>query len=318
MSKIKAIFFGTHEFAATILQGLLDSDIVAVEMVFTQPDRKTGRKQILEESPVKKLAKKYNLKVEQPESLKSYRLQSLPRSELGSTTGATSYALGIVAQYGLIIPKTIIDSFPLGMINVHGSLLPKYRGASPIQATLVNGEKETGVTIMLMDEKMDHGPILSQQSLPIDKDDTFTTLAGKMAVIGSKLLLDTLSKYLNKEIRPQEQAHDQATFTKLLNKDDGKIDFNKSAEEIYNLYRGLTPWPGIWTTWNGKRLKLLKISKSNKNLPAGQVAIDNKQIFIGYAKGSIEILELQLEGKNVMDAKIFLSGYGGINNAVLN
>ena len=306
MSKIKAIFFGTHEFAATILQGLLESDIVAVEMVFTQPDRKTGRKQILEESPVKKLAKKYNIPVEQPESLKNY---SLP---------PTSYSIGIVAQYGLIIPKTIIDSFLLGMINVHGSLLPKYRGASPIQAAIVNGETTTGVTIMLMDEKMDHGPILSQKSLPIDKDDTFTALAGKMAVIGSKLLLDTLSKYLNKEIRPQEQAHDQATFTKLLNKDDGKIDFNKSAEEIYNLYRGLTPWPGIWTTWNGKRLKLLKISKSNKNLPAGQVAIDNKQIFIGYAKGSIEILELQLEGKNVTDAKIFLSGYGGINNAVLN
>jgi len=305
MSKTKIAFFGTHDFAATILQGLLDSDIISVEMVFTQPDRKIGRKQIVEESPVKKLARQHDIQIAQPESLKNFSLSTL------------NFQLGIVAQYGLIIPKTIIDSFPLGMINVHGSLLPKYRGASPIQAAIVNGETTTGVTIMLMDEKMDHGPILSQKSLPIDKDDTFTTLASKMAVIGSKLLLDTLSKYLNKKIRPQEQMHDQATFTKLLNKDDGKIDFNKSAEEIYNLYRGLTPWPGIWTVWNGKRLKLLKIITSKKTLPAGNVSTEEQKIFIGCASGSIEVLELQLEGKNPMNAATFANGYKNLHGAVL-
>ena len=222
--KVKTVFFGTHDFAATILQGLLDSDIVSVEMVFTQPDRKTGRKQIMEESPVKKLAKKYNIPVEQPESLKSYKLAT------------TNYELGIVAQYGLIIPKVIIDSFPRGMINVHGSLLPKYRGASPIQAALINGEKETGVTIMLMDEKMDHGPILSQAELKIDADDTYTTLASKMAAESLILLLNTLPEWLSlngkKKFPPQDESH--ATFTKLLTKEDGLVDFNKTNDAIYN------------------------------------------------------------------------------------
>ena len=297
MSKIKTAFFGTQDFAATILQGLIDSDIVSVEVVFTQPDRKTGRKQIVEESPVKKLAKKYNIPVEQPESLKDFRLQT------------SDFGLAIVAQYGLIIPKVVLNLFPRGAINVHGSLLPKYRGASPIQMAIVNGEKETGVTIMLMDEKMDHGPILSQAKLKIDTDDTYTTLAHKMAAEGLILLLNTLPEWLNGKIEPREQTHEQATFTKLLTKEDGLIDFNKTNEEIYNQYRGLTPWPGIWTMWEGKRLKLLEIRKSEKILPAGQIFSENKKIFIGCGHGSVEILKLQLEGKLAMNAQTFLNGY---------
>jgi methionyl-tRNA formyltransferase len=297
MQKIKTAFFGTQDFAATILQGLLDSDVVSVEMVFTQPDRKTGRKQIVEESPVKKLAKKYNIPIDQPESLKNYPLPLTP------------YSLGIVAQYGLIIPKKIIDSFPKGMINVHGSLLPKYRGASPIQAALVNGETETGVTIMLMDEKMDHGPILSQKRLPVDADDTYSTLAHKMATEGFVLLLNTLPEWLNGKLKAQPQDESQATFTKLLTKEDGLVDFNKTNEEIYNQYRGLTPWPGIWCVRNDKRLKLLKIIKSEKSLPASEALVESKHIFIGCGHGSIEVLELQLEGKSAMDAPTFLNGY---------
>ncbi len=297
MQKTKTIFFGTQDFAATILQGLLDSDVVSVDLVFTQPDRKTGRKQTVEESPVKKLAKKYNIPVEQPESLKSYKLSAI------------SYQLGIVAQYGLIIPKYIIDSLPKGMINVHGSILPKYRGASPIQTALTNGEKETGVTIMLMDEKMDHGPILSQKSMPIDPNDTYTTLAHKMAAEGVILLLNTLPEYLNGNLKAQTQDEEKATFTKLLTKEDGLVDFHKTNEEIHNQYRGLTPWPGVWCVRNDKRLKLLKIAKSDKTLPAGEPLAENKRIFIGCASGSIEILELQLEGKAAMDAATFLNGY---------
>lgn len=294
---VKAVFFGTQDFAATILQGLLDSDIVSVETVFTQPDRKVGRKQIVEESPVKKLALKYNIPVEQPESLKNYELRT------------ENCELGIVAQYGLIIPKKIIDSFPKGMINVHGSLLPKYRGASPIQAALVNGEKETGNTIMIMDEKTDHGPILSQSKLAIGTDDTFTILAHKMAAEGVILLLNTLPEWLNGSLKPQEQDESLATFTKLLSKEDGLVDFNKTNDEIYNQYRGLTPWPGIWINWNGKRLKLLKICKSDKTSQVGEVSSEGKKIFIGCSNGSIEILELQLEGKDAMNAAAFLNGY---------
>ncbi len=297
MQKVKTVFFGTQDFAATILQGLLDSDIVSIETVFTQPDRKTGRKQIVEESPVKKLAKKYKINVEQPDTLKTYQVD------------LSGFELGIVAQYGLIIPKKIIDSFPKSMINVHGSLLPKYRGASPIQAALTNGEKETGVTIMIMDEKMDHGPILSQKEMPIDPDDTYTTLASKMAAEGLILLLNTLPKWLNAQLQAQPQDENQATFTKLLTKEDGLVDFHKTNEEVYNQYRGLTPWPGVWCVRNDKRLKLLKITKSDKNLPVGEALAENKRIFIGCGKGSIEILELQLEGKAAMDATTFLNGY---------
>ncbi|HSR88946.1 MAG TPA: methionyl-tRNA formyltransferase [Candidatus Udaeobacter sp.] len=297
MQKVKTVFFGTQEFATTILQGLLDSNIVSVETVFTQPDKKVGRKQTIEESPVKKLALKYNIPVEQPESLKNCELRT------------ENCELAIVAQYGLMIPKKIIDSFPKGTINVHGSLLPTYRGASPIQMALVNGEKETGVTIMLMDEKMDHGSILSQKKMVIDPDDTYTTLAAKMAVEGSNLLVNTLPQWLSGELKAQEQNENQATFTKLLSKEDGLVDFNKTNDEIYNQYRGLTPWPGIWCMRNNKRLKLLKIAKSDKNITAGEPLAENKRIFIGCSQGSIEILELQLEGKGSMDAASFLNGY---------
>lgn len=305
MQKIKTAFFGTHDFAATILQGLLDSNIISVDLIFTQPDRKTGRKQIVEESPVKKLAKKYNIPVEQPESLKNYKLHT------------ENCELAIVAQYGLIIPKNILDSFPKGAINVHGSLLPKYRGASPIQMALVNGEKETGVTIMMMDEKMDHGQILSQEKIEIKADETYPDLAAKMSVTGLDLLLKTLPKYLDGALKPQTQEEDKATFTKLITKEDGLVDFQKTNGEICNQYRGLTPWPGIWTTWNGKRLKLLSISKSDKSLPAGQVQFEDKKIFIGCGQGSIGVLELQIEGKSAVKAEIFANGYKNFNGANL-
>ena len=295
MQKLKTVFFGTHEFAATILKELLASDFLSIDLVLTQPDRKVGRKQVIEESPVKKLASARKLSIDQPESLKNYSLHFTPD-------------LNIVAQYGLIMPKKIVESPKFGSINVHGSLLPKYRGASPIQMAIVNGEKETGITIMQMDEKMDHGPILTQKSLPIDEDDNYTALSHKMAVMGSKLLIDTIPKYVSGIIKPQPQEG-EPTFTKLLSKEDGMVDFKKTTDEIYNQYRGLTPWPGIWTTWNGKRIKLLKISKSNTDLSAGRVTVDNKKIFIGCSVGSIEILELQLEGKNPMDAKAFLNGF---------
>lgn len=303
--KINIAFFGTHEFAAAILEGLFSNPSISVTTVFTQPDRKVGRKQTIEESPVKKLALQHNAHIEQPESLKQYSIKP------------GEYTVAVVAQYGLIIPQHIIDAFPKGMINVHGSLLPAYRGASPIQAALMAGEKITGVTIMIMDAQVDHGPILAQESMPISPDDTFTTLSQKMAVVGSKLLLNTLPGYISGEILPQIQPHEQATFTKLISKDDGRIDFSKSAETIYNLYRGFTPWPGIWCTWNDKRLKLLKITEAEKTLPPGEVLIENKKIFVGCGQNSIEVLELQLEGKNAMTAEMFANGYKHFNGATL-
>lgn len=304
MNKLKTVFFGTEKFAETILAGLINSDIVDIALVITQPDRKVGRKQVIEESPVKILAQKHNLPVAQPESLKNYQL---PVSDLD---------LNVVAQYGLIIPKKIINFPKYGSINVHGSLLPKYRGASPIQTAIINGETEIGNTIMLMDEKMDNGPILTQESLIIDPDDTYPQLADKMAKKAIILLLNTIPGYIKDEIKPQPQIG-EPTFTKLFNKDDGRIDFKKTSAEIYNQYRGLIPWPGVWCLWNDKRLKILNLKTADKGTNPGKVIVEGNQIFIGCGEGALEILELQLEGKNPMPAQAFLNGYKNFNGAKL-
>lgn len=298
MQKIKTIFFGTHEFAKTILQGLIDSPIFEIDKVITQPDKPVGRKQILQKSPVKILAEEHNLEIDQPESLKNYELRT-KNSELF-----------IVAQYGLLIPESILNIPKFGTINTHTSLLPKYRGASPIQSAIFNGETKTGVTIMLMDKGMDSGPILSQQEVVIDSDDTYLMLDTKMAQIASELLLNTVPQYIDGKLKPQIQNENEVTFCKKLDRDDGKIDWQKSSTEIYNQYRAFTPWPGVWTTWNDKRLKLLKMSPSDKKLESGKVTIENDIIYIGTANGSIEIIELQLEGKPVMSSKVFINGYG--------
>ncbi|MFA7244852.1 MAG: methionyl-tRNA formyltransferase [Candidatus Magasanikbacteria bacterium] len=296
--KIKIVFFGTHEFAKTILQGLINSPLFEIEKVITQPDKPVGRKQILQKSPVKILAEENNLNIDQPESLKNYELRTI-NSELF-----------IVAQYGLLIPENILNIPKFGTINTHTSLLPKYRGASPIQSAILNGETKTGVTIMLMNKGMDSGPILSQKTVKILPDETYIDLDTKMAQIASQLLLDTVPKYINDEIKPQTQNETEITFCKKLDRDDGKIDWKKSTTEIYNQYRAFTPWPGVWTLWNDKRLKLLVTEKSDKKIEIGQVIIENDIIYIGTADSSIKISKLQLEGKPIMDAKAFINGYG--------
>jgi len=296
--KIKIIFFGTHEFAKTILQGLIDSSLFEIEKVITQPDKPVGRKQILQKSPVKILAEKNNLNIEQPESLKNYELV------------ANGSELFIVAQYGLLIPESILNIPKIGTINTHTSLLPKYRGASPIQSAIFNGESKTGVTIMLMDKGMDSGPILSQKELEILPDDTYIDLDVKMAKIASQLLLDTIPKYITGEIQPQVQNETEVTLCKKLDREDGKINWNDSTQQIYNQYRAFTPWPGVWTTWNDKRLKLLSVKPNDKKIKAGQVCIENDIIYAGTADSSIIISKLQLEGKPEMDAQVFINGYG--------
>lgn len=303
---IPTIFFGTHDFAATILQGLIDSPLVDVKLVITQPDKPVGRKRELVEPPVKVLAKKYNIPIEQPNSLKNYTLANFP-----------TFQLGVTAQYGAIIPKHILEAPKFGILNVHTSLLPKYRGASPIQSAIINGEKETGVTIMKMDEGLDTGPILLQKSIEIDLDDTYLNLDKKLAHIGSGALLEAVPKYISGELKPIPQDNSKASICKQLTREDGKIDWNKSASEIYNLYRGLTPWPGVWTTWNDKRLKLLQIKPSKKQIEGGKVVVDCDKMYIGCGEKAIEVFELQLEGKKAIDTKTFVNGYSEVNNSLL-
>jgi len=301
----KIIFFGTHNFATTILQGLIDSPFISVELVVTQPDKPVGRKKILQKSPVKILAEQYNLPIIQPLSLKNYQLP------------ITDYQVAIVAQYGLLIPKQLLDDSSHGFINIHTSLLPKYRGASPIQSALINGETETGVTIMKMDEGLDTGPIISQKSIEIESDDTYLELDKKLAETGKIALLEAFSKYINNELQPISQDNSQATTCKQFSREDGKINWNKTASQIYNQYRGLTPWPGVWTTWDDSRLKLLKIRPANIEIEAGKVMAKNAKMYIGCSKNTIEVLDLQLEGKKAMKAKTFLTGFNNINQTTL-
>ncbi|HAT03951.1 MAG TPA: methionyl-tRNA formyltransferase [Candidatus Magasanikbacteria bacterium] len=298
---MKIIFFGTHDFATTILQGLIDSPLFDIEIVITQPDRPVGRKQELQASPVKLLAEKNNLSIGQPSSLKTYNLK--PKT----------YDLFIVAQYGLLIPPHILNAPQHGTINVHTSLLPKYRGASPIQSALLNGEHETGVTIMKMDIGLDTGPILLQKLLTIDPDDTYTDLDKKLAVLGLQGLEEAVPQYIEGKLNPVPQDDSKATTCKQLSRDDGHIDWNKTSQEIYNQFRAFTPWPGVWTLWGDKRLKLLDIKPTQKQIIPSKVIVEHDILRIGTKDSSIQVFELQLEGKPKMDIKTFLNGYKNIS-----
>ncbi|MEK7623155.1 MAG: methionyl-tRNA formyltransferase [Patescibacteria group bacterium] len=305
MTKTPVVFFGTHQFAATILEGLIKSPFYDIQLVITQPDRPVGRKQELQPSPVKLLAQKHNLPIDQPSSLKSYKLKAI------------SYKLGIVAQYGLLIPKHILEAFPLGILNVHTSLLPKYRGASPIQSALINGETETGVTIMKMDEGLDTGSIILQKKVAINPDDTYLDLDKKLAVLGIEALTEALPRFIDGTLKPRPQDTTKATVCRELTREDGRVDWQKTSQEIYNQYRGLTPWPGIWTTWHNKRLKLLSIKLAPQEIESGKVIVEAGKLFIGCHDGSIEVFELQLEGKKAMEIKAFINGNREVNHSFL-
>lgn len=294
---ISTVFFGSHHFSTPILQKLLDSGVFDIKLVITQPDRPVGRKKEIQMTGVKTLALKYNIPVEQPETLTNYTLP-------------ISAEINIVCKYGLIIPETILNSAKHGSINSHASLLPKYRGASPIQSVLIHGEKETGATAMLMDKEMDHGPILAQDKLNILPDENCFELSERLAPLEADLLIKTIPDFIAGKITPQIQNHTEATFCKELTRDDGQVDFSKSATEIYNLYRGLTPWPGIWTMWNEKRLKLLKIAPTNIKIETDKLTAKDGHLYMGAGENTaIEILELQLEGKAATEAKNFINGF---------
>jgi len=301
---LKVVFFGTHQFGKKILESLVGDPIIEVALVITQPDKPVGRKRVMTASPVKQFAESKGIKVETPQSLKKYKLPE-------------QFDIGITAQYGLLVPEHILNAPRHGVLNVHTSLLPKYRGASPIQSALMHGETNTGVTIMKMDKGLDTGDILMQKEVTIDPDETYPELDAKLADVATGILIGTIVGYVDGSIIPEPQDDADATHCWLLSRDDGKIDWNKSAQEIYNLYRGLTPWPGVWTLWNDLTLKLLKIQPNNAMLDPGQVQVEDKKLLIGTSNGSIEVLELQLAGSKPMHAQAFLNGNQSFSHATL-
>lgn len=293
---------GTPEFAVPTLQALLSHGEHVVAVV-TQPDRPKGRGRKLTPPPVKELALPAGLPVLQPTKIKTEAFLKEIKS--------FSPDLIVVTAYGRILPGSLLHLPPLGTINVHGSLLPKYRGAAPIQWAIINGETETGITIMQMDEGMDTGDILLPGALPVEPDDTAGTLAVKMAALGGKLLVEALDLLKTGKLKPSKQDDSLATLAPPLSKEQGKIDWERSAAEISCLVRGLDPWPTAYTSLDGKFLRLFKpkvIEDQVDSLPGILCRADAEGLLIATGKDYLLVEEVQLEGSKRMAVDAFLRG----------
>lgn len=309
---MKYIFFGTPEFAAIILGKLINTAYTPIAVI-CNPDEPVGRKKILISPPVKVLAEKFNLSVFQLKKLQD-------NQEFVKELKNLEPDLAIIAAYGKILPKEILDIPSHGFLNVHPSLLPKYRGASPIQYAILNGDSETGVTIMKIDEKMDHGPILAISKLQITNPKiTYVELSQKLAELGADLLIKTIPDYIFRKLKSVEQDHSKATYTKIIKKEDGKINWSKNADEIERMTRGYYPWPSAWTNWNGKILKILEteLLADFMKWPIGKVFFYNSNIIVKCGKGVLIIKKLQLEGGKILTAKEFINGHKNFIGSVL-
>jgi methionyl-tRNA formyltransferase len=297
----RVVFMGTPEFAAPTLRALDEHHEVAG--VVTQPDRRAGRGRTLVESPVKQVAMERGLPIFQPETLGG------PESHAHLTAWRPDAV--VVAAFGQLLPGSVLDLPPHGCLNVHASLLPRYRGAAPIAAAILSGDAVTGITIMRMDEGLDTGPILAQAECPIAPDDTTGSLTDKLAELGAGLLLKTLDDWLGGTVQAQPQDDAQATYCSQLEKEDGLLDWLKPAAYLDRQIRACDPWPGAFTRWQGKRLKVLRARPlpdwQGEGRP-GQVVQMGKAIGVVTGQGALELSEVQLAGKNPMPAAVFARG----------
>jgi methionyl-tRNA formyltransferase len=296
------VFCGTPQFAVPTLEKLVKAGF-RVSLVVTQPDRPKGRGLALAPSPVKQRALEFALPLTQPEKIKN-------NEDFHAQLAALKPDAIIVVGYGRIIPQWMLDLPPLANINLHASLLPKYRGAAPIQWAIALGETVTGVTTMRLDADLDTGDILLQKEMPIAPDDTAETLAPKLAVMGADLMIETLRGCQRGTIQPRPQDHAQATLAPILKKEDGIVDFSRSAQEILNRLRGFQPWPGAHTKFRGKTLQIWKAQVVHRKLPAGELSVEADRLFVGCGHDTaLELLEVQLEGKKRSSAADFVRGY---------
>jgi methionyl-tRNA formyltransferase len=296
------VFCGTPQFAVPALEKLVDAGFY-LRLVLTQPDRPKGRGLELVPSPVKQSAEKLGLPIYQPEKIKQ-------NEELRAKLEALAPAAIIVVGYGRIIPPWMLQLPKYGNINLHASLLPKYRGAAPIQWAIASGEDITGVTTMRIDEGLDTGDILLQQELAIAANETSETVAPKLAALGAELMVGTLRGLQSGAITPSPQDHAHASLAPILKKEDGRIDFRRTAGEIYNRLRGFQPWPGAFTLFRGKTLNITVARPASEQVPQAQLLAKGAQLFVGCGQNtSLEILELQPEGKKRMPAQDFIHGY---------
>jgi len=287
-NKYKIIFIGAARFAVPTLGKLIDRGY-QTPLIITQPDRPAGREKKIVFSPLKQFALKQGLKISQPEKI------AAGAEEIKKINPD----LIIVASYGQLIPQKIIELPRFKAVNIHPSLLPKYRGPSPIQTAILNGDKKTGVTLMLMDEKLDHGPIIGQKEILIGQDDDYPALEKKLARLSADFAVKTLPAYLDGKIKPKPQDESRAAYTEILTRQDGKIDWSESAEKIRRKIRAFRPWPGAWTELNGRRVKIIK-AEAVKNRQPGAVKTGG---------GFLVLKEVQPAGKKIMSGEEFLRGY---------
>ena len=299
---LNLVFCGTPQFAVPTLEKLVAAGH-RVHLVVTQPDRPKGRGLELVASPVKQSAQKLDLPITQPDKIKT-------NDEFRARLAAIKPDAIVVVGYGRIIPQWMLDLPHLGNINLHASLLPKYRGAAPIQWAIANGETVTGVTTMRIDPGLDTGDILLQREQPIAPEDTAVTLAPALAAIGADLIAETLQGQEAGTIHPKLQDNSQATLAPILKKEDGLIDFSRTAQEIFNRLRGFQPWPGAYTKFRRKQLQILKAQPAGEDVPEGELRVSGDRLFVGCGQNSsLELLELQLEGKKRTAARDFIHGY---------
>ncbi len=311
----RIVFMGTPEFAVPNLQALISADDMDVVGVVTQPDRPAGRGQKVKMSPVKELAVAHDLPVYQPAKLRG--------DEAVAQLTAWAPDVYVVVAYGQILRKNILAIPPKGSVNVHGSILPRWRGASPIQAVIKAGDADSGLTIMLMDEGMDTGPMLYKASLPLAEDETAQTLHDKLAAISGETLLTGLRGYLSGEMAPEAQNDELATYASMIKKTDGDINWTESAIEIDRLVRAFTPWPGAYTYWDGTLLKIKSgrpLADAPSDLKSGEVRLnsDFAPFIIGTAQGCYAPDKLQLEGRKAIAVQDFVNGMGQIDGAILH
>ena len=304
---MKLVFCGTPAFAVPTLQALLAAGH-EIALVVSQPDRPVGRTQQVTAPPIKQTAIAAGLAVTQPEKIRN-------NAEFRAQLESIAPDAIVVVAYGRIIPPWMLALPRLGCINLHGSLLPKYRGAAPIQWAVAMGDAVTGNTTMLLGEGLDTGPVLLQQSVEIAPHQTAADLFDVLATMGAPLVVETLAGLDAGTVKPRPQNHEGATYAPILNREDGRMDFDRrSAHELYNRWRGFQPWPGAFTELNGKklivhRMALAEPSQAEAHATPGQIVVENRRLFVACAGNSLlELLELQLEGKKRLETAEFLRG----------
>ena len=302
---LKIIFMGTPEFSVPTLKTLIDQNY-EVLMIYTQPPKKSKRGQKVNISPIQSFSEKKNIPFRSPETLNNNEYEFIKN---------LSADLGVVVAYGKLIPINILEATKLGFLNIHASLLPKWRGAAPIQRSIMNGDKKTGISIMKIQEKLDSGPIMASHELELNSNSTYGEVEKKLSDVGANLLIECLQTIEKGNSKFVEQLHSEATYAKKINKKEAKIDWNSNADKIVAHIHGLNPNPGAWFEFQKERIKVWKAKKLLLNGRPGTVLDEN--LTVACQSNSIQILEIQREGKNKQSTKDFLLGKKISQNSLL-